>query len=627
MNGAAFCLSATQSGSGKTTLAAGLLRAFARRGLTAQGFKCGPDYVDPTFHAQASGRPARNLDTWMMGREGAQRVFARHMQAAAASGPTGMVAVIEGVMGLLDGRPVPAGEPDGSTLDLAAALRVPLVLTASAKGMGTSLAPLVFGFTHYAAARGVRVLGVIANNVGSERHTALLRDCLAAAHLPPLLGALPRNPDWVLPERQLGLVPAGELGGNLPDALDNLLDALADAVEAHVDMDKLLRLSAFEPAPSLAVEPETTTTRKRLAVARDEAFCFFYEDNDEALRRHGWELIPFSPLRDATVPEADALYLCGGYPEVFANQLAANTSMLEAVRAHAIAGREIWAECGGYMYLCRELCTEQGTFALCGVLNATAHMGGRLRSLGYRKVEVPLPFGLSTAPVTARGHEFHWSRIDLHEPYAPLYPNLPEAGCVARNVRAGYVHLYWGHADIPAAQTGGFERPPVILLNGPSSAGKTSLARAMQARLALEGRASLVLSVDALLVGSAAPNLREAEPVLAPAFHAAVAEAARGDGLIIVDHVIGDNPHWLDDLRTRLGPMPLVGVQVWCAGDELVRRETTRTDRPADTIHSLRQQADIFVPLPGEIRVDTTSTSPDVCAENVLLQLHLLAAR
>lgn len=615
MNPAAFCLCSTHSGSGKTTLAAGLLRAITQRGLVAQGFKCGPDYVDPTFHAQASGRSVRNLDTWMMGREGVQRLFAKHTS-------TVHVAVIEGVMGLLDGRLVPPGEPDGSTLDLAAALHVPLVLAVSAKGMGSSIAALVFGCTQFALARGVQVVGVIANNVGSARHSAIIKDALALHNLPPLLGALPRNPAWTLPERQLGLVPAHELTG------EPLLNSLAEAVEAHVDINTLLALSTV---PLSRPECESVQPRsfKRLAVARDEAFCFFYEENDEALRRKGWELIPFSPLHDTALPDADALYLCGGYPEVFASQLAANTAMLAAVRDHAAAGREIWAECGGYMYLCRELQCAEGTFALCNVLNATAHMGGQLRSLGYREVSVELPFGLSAKQTLARGHEFHWSHIEHHAPHAPLYADLPEAGCVLGNVRAGYVHLYWGNesesnylVDPPTIQISG-----VLLLNGPSSAGKTSLAKALQARLHQENIESLVLSVDALLCGSLATSLNTAEKVLAPAFHAAVAEVARCGKFVIVDHVIGEDSHWLADLQTRLGPIQLTGVQVRCDPAELVRRESTRTDRPADAAHALRQHAHIHIPLPNELCVDTSTDLPDACAVRILRQFRSIQKR
>lgn len=623
----AFCLAAAHSGSGKTTLAAGLLRVLTQQGFAAQGFKCGPDYVDPSFHAQASGRPACNLDTWMMGRTGVRQVFA-------AQSATADVAVCEGVMGLLDGRDVPHGEADGSTLDCAAALGLPLVLVVGARGMGASLAALVEGFVRHAEARGVRVAGVIANHTGSPRHTAMLEKALHDAKLPPLLGALPRDPTLTLPERQLGLIPAQEAG------FAAILDRLATAVQSHVDVKGLL-LATRLPRPVLSDGPATAAPfRGKLAIAKDDAFCFYYAANETALQRLGWELVPFSPLADATLPEADALYLGGGYPEVFAAQLAVNTTMLADIRAHAAAGKPIWAECGGYMLLCRELVATDGTrFPMTGVLDATAYMGDRLRSLGYREVRTVLPFGLSSglsgglpydlskSPVTIRGHEFHWSRIALHSPYAPLYEGeSPELGVVSGSVQAGYVHLYWGEcvlAECPLS-----DAPPpkmlhgsrVIVLNGPSSAGKTSLAHALRELLTQGGHRAIVISMDDFLRGCGQTTALAAEAAGIPVVktcHAAVTEAARQGSVVIADHVAGDDPCWLPDLMRRLGGIPVHGVQVRCEPDELVRRENVRTDRPADPAHALRQHAHIHGPLPNEITADTTRTSSTACALQV----------
>lgn len=618
----AFCLAAAHSGSGKTTLAAGLLRVYANRGLVAQGFKCGPDYVDPSFHAQASGRAAFNLDTWMMGRNGVQRLFARH--AAQTD-----VVVCEGVMGLLDGRDVPPGEPDGSTLDCAAALNLPLVLVVSARGMGASVAALVEGFVRHAAARGVRVVGVIANQTGSPRHTAMLQVALEKAQLPPLLGALPRDPDLALPERQLGLVPAQEAGFTAK------LATLAAAVECHIDLDRLLELTRLPRTNPIAAPSPPQSPRGTLAIAKDEAFCFYYEENETALRQAGWELAPFSPLRDSALPVADALYLGGGYPEVFAAQLAANTGLLASIREHAAAGKEIWAECGGFMLLCRELVDATGRrFPLTGVLDATAHMGDRLRSLGYREVCTALPFGLASDEMrfqsqnTLRGHEFHWSRVTLHTEYAPLYAGQsPELGIRHGAVSAGYVHVYWGDRETSAHATNTsptFAGGRVILLNGPSSSGKTSLAAALRTRLREAGHPVMVISMDDFLRGCAYFSALEAEAAgfsVVDACHAAVAEAARRGMLVIADHVIGDDPRWLPDLLTRLGGIPVHGVHVRCATDELLRREQTRTDRPANPEHTLRQQARIHCPLPDETDVDTTAAAPALCADRIVHQL------
>ncbi len=462
----ALCVAAPASGGGKTTLCVALMRALTRRGLTVQGFKCGPDYVDPTFHALASGRVSPNLDTWMMGREGVRAVWRRAADADAA--------VCEGVMGLFDGREGVGGP--GSTADCAAALDLPVLLLVPARGMAGSVAPLTAGFARFAERSGLRVAGVIANGVGSSRHARLLERALEGEGLPPLLGALPRNEAWRLPERQLGLVPAPEqIGlrtrrqagpcsgspagsgrtGELSDDPPAWLESLADAAETEIDLDRLLSLTACpRPAPAALRAPAVSGCRQRLAVARDDAFCFYYEENERVLRERGWELIPFSPLAAAALPSGiDALYLGGGYPEVFAAPLADNAPLRASILAFARGGGEIYAECGGYMYLCRELRVGEKVFPMCGVIDGVARMGASLRSLGYREVETTLPFGLAEGRVRVRGHEFHWSDIELNQPYPPLYETtdstgrLPEraGGVIRGRVRAGYAHLYWGN--------------------------------------------------------------------------------------------------------------------------------------------------------------------------------------
>lgn len=459
----ALCVAAPASGGGKTTLCVALLRALTRRGLAAQGFKCGPDYVDPTFHALASGRVSPNLDTWMMGREGVRAVWRRAADADAA--------VCEGVMGLFDGREGVGGP--GSTADCAAALDLPVLLLIPARGMAGSVAPLTAGFTHFAERSGLRVAGVIANGVGSSRHARLLERALESEGLPPLLGALPRNEAWRLPERQLGLVPApeqiksrtglrpgacsgspaGSEGGLSADPPPPWLEALADAAEERIDLDRLLSLTVCpRPAPAAPRAPAVPGCRQRLAVARDDAFCFYYEENERVLRERGWELIPFSPLTaTALPPEIDALYLGGGYPEVFAAALADNAAMRASILAFARNGGEIYAECGGYMYLCRELRVGEKIFPMCGVIDGVARMGASLRSLGYREVETTLPFGLAEGRVRVRGHEFHWSDIELNQPCPPLYEAWDSAGqrraggVIRGRTRAGYAHLYWGN--------------------------------------------------------------------------------------------------------------------------------------------------------------------------------------
>lgn len=444
----ALCLAAPRSGEGKTTVCIALMRALARRGLRVQGFKCGPDYVDPTFHAQASGRTSWNLDTWMMGRSGVRTVWSSRAADADAG-------VCEGVMGLFDSRA--PGDPAGSTADCARALGIPVVLVFNARGMAWSAAALLAGFQLHAARMGVRIVGAIADNVGSPRHAAVLRRALEEEGLPPLLGAFPRREKWRIPERQLGLIPSEEAGMS-----GAWFDSLAEVAESCIDVDRLLRLTEV-PRPRAPVPTVLRNVcRRRMGIARDKAFCFYYEENERILAAQGWELVPFSPLADSTLPPAlDALYLGGGYPEVFARELSGNVSMRGAVRSFAEQGGEIYAECGGYMYLCTALevsepadGTEKKIVSrpMCGVIDATARMGERVRSLGYREVTMPggAPFGLERN--CFRGHEFHWSEIELHREYPPLHivhgiAGTEQSGVVAGNVRASYIHVYWGDRE------------------------------------------------------------------------------------------------------------------------------------------------------------------------------------
>lgn len=663
----AFCLAAPRSGEGKTTAAIALMRALARRGLAVRGFKCGPDYIDPTFHAQATGRPACNLDTWMMGRDGVRALWDSRAADADA-------AVCEGVMGLFDSRD--PGDPAGSTADCARALGIPVVLVFNARGMAWSAAALVAGFRLHAVRMGVRIAGAIANNAGSPRHTDILRRALEREGLPPLLGALPRREEWRLPERQLGLLPAEEAG-----TTGAWLDALADVAEKCIDVDQLLRLTETRRPQRAAPPPRGVKTLRRVGIARDKAFCFYYEENERALAARGWEPVPFSPLADTALPpDIDALYLGGGYPEVFARELSANAAMREAIRVFAERGGEIYAECGGYMYLCAELeASEQaggtrGEFArwpMCGVIDASARMGGRIRSLGYREVTMlgGAPFGIQGDRF--RGHEFHWSDIRLHRDYAPLYAvrsdSGPEkAGVVYKNVRAGYVHLYWGHAGkgnsdetpfsdpLPAALPRAFSASAagaegtkntsrtngargaagqVILLNGPSSAGKTTLAKALQDRLhATLGLCCLTLSIDQILRSatggheSVLTGLNRTGLPLIETFHAGVAAAAKAGAWTIVDHVIGEDPGWIEDLFERLDGVPVLCVQTTCAPPELRERESRRADRTPDWPHAERQTRRIHLPLPGQMVVDTTRTSPEDCAACILDVLRIEAA-
>lgn len=332
----ALVVCGTHSGCGKTSVTLGLLRALCRRGLRVQPFKVGPDFIDPGLHAAAAGRESHNLDTWMMPEAAVRALFARHAHDAD-------VAVVEGVMGLFDGRS--GADEAGSTAHLAKLLGLPALLVADASSQARSMAALVQGFARFDP--GLRLAGVALNRVASPRHAALLREALEAAGDAPLVGLLPREASIGLGSRHLGLVTAEDT-----QALDARLDALADWVEQGMDIDALLAalpdvaLTATEDA-----EPPCPP-QARIGVARDSAFCFLYAENLRLLEAAGAELVFFSPLADAALPpDLHGLYLPGGYPELAAAELAANAAMRAAVRDFCASGRVVWAECGGYMYL------------------------------------------------------------------------------------------------------------------------------------------------------------------------------------------------------------------------------------------------------------------------------------
>ena len=391
----AIVVAATHSGAGKTTVTLGLIGALARKGLRVQPFKVGPDFIDPLHHAHASGRHARNLDGWMLDADANRACFA----AATADAD---VAVIEGVMGLFDGS---EGRSDrGSAAEMAKLLGVAVLLVIDASAMARSAAALVHGFASFDPE--LRIAGVILNRVGGDAHAAIIEEAISDG--PPILGALPEARDLVVPERHLGL--------HLPhEARAGYVARLADLIEAHVDLGRLLDAAQIERAPSAssggpvrAPGARRHEHALRIGIARDEAFCFYYADNLELLAACGAELVEFSPLRDELPAHLDGLYIGGGYPELHAPALAANTGAIAAIRELAAAGKPIYAECGGLMYLGRRLELDAATHELCGVMPFSTRMPAPL-TIAY--VEVATTGGPFGAGLSARGHLFHQSEI------------------------------------------------------------------------------------------------------------------------------------------------------------------------------------------------------------------------
>jgi cobyrinic acid a,c-diamide synthase len=426
-----------------------LVAALRQRGLKIQTFKVGPDFLDPTYLSQASGRPCYNLDGWMSSRDYVEDLFQRVSKDAD-------LAVIEGVMGLFDGADPKTSE--GSTAEIARWLEAPVFLIVNAHGQARSLAPLVKGFAQFES--GVRIVGVIANQCGSDRHGDWLKTSLEAAELPPLLGAVPRGALPTLPSRHLGLVTA-DAHGLSPDVLDRL----ASIFEKQVSLETLVQKA--QESPAIILREKIALTEKpnikiRLGYARDEAFHFYYPDNLDKLKEGGTELVPFSPLRDSRLPNGlDGLYFGGGYPEEYVQGLSENRTIMEDIRGLAASGRPIYGECGGLMYLSQGIETlDGGRKPLVGLLPVWTRMRSRLKTLGYVEITSKGHCLFGPKGTVLRGHEFHYSELTADpcqdRQWQAVYQvrrrrseTIFSEGFQKGNLLASYVHLHW--AGRPAA--------------------------------------------------------------------------------------------------------------------------------------------------------------------------------
>jgi cobyrinic acid a,c-diamide synthase len=422
------------SGVGKTSITLGLLDAFRRRGLAVQAFKVGPDFIDPGFHALVTDRPSYNLDGWMCGRDDVMRTVARH-------GADADLCIVEGVMGLYDG--VDGVTDEGSTAQVAKWLQAPVVLVVDAGAQVRSAAAVALGFERFDPE--VRLAGVIVNRVGGDAHARWVADAMRGSCRAPLLGAVRAHAALALPERHLGLITAAE--GALTAERRH---RLGDEVSARIDLDALWASAA--PLPRVPVTAtDVRPPRVRIGVARDAAFQFYYADNLDRLREAGAALVFWSPLADPQLPDVDGLYIGGGYPEVHARALAGNVTLRKAVRRFSEAGRPIYAECGGLMFLADSLVDGDGVeHAMAGVLPSRVTMDPPRMTLGYAEVTLAAAGPLGGAGTSARGQEFHFSTLepvpdDVARVYTLVSPDgrTRREGYLLRRTLASYVHLHF----------------------------------------------------------------------------------------------------------------------------------------------------------------------------------------
>lgn len=441
-------IAGTHSGSGKTTIATGVMAALTKRGYRVQPYKVGPDYIDPSYHNIATGSISRNLDTWMLDEKTMRDLFVHSASKAD-------IAVIEGVMGLFDGA---SGINDtGSPAQVAKLLECPVVLVIDVQSMARSAAAVVLGFQKMDPQ--VKIAGVILNRVGSDRHLQLVSEAIAAYCDVPVIGFVRKQANLALPSRHLGLVPTAE-GGELFDRIGVIADNIAEGINFDLLAGIAQNVDNFEPSgKSVDIMTEQLTgegdgaANVRVAIARDEAFSFYYQDGLEVLTSLGVELVPFSPLHDKKLPDdIDGIYIGGGFPEVFASQLAENISLREAVKRYGQENTPIYAECGGLMYLTAAIRDFDGhEYPMAGLVPAKCIMEKKLVGMGYVTVEHLSENLLGPEGYTYRGHEFHYSRLEptakeFNRAFKLTRNKTGESFCegyMQNNILATYVHLHF----------------------------------------------------------------------------------------------------------------------------------------------------------------------------------------
>ena len=433
----AFCIAGTHSGCGKTTVSLGIMSALKQRGLEVQPFKIGPDFIDPGHHRRVTGKDSHNLDGWILSRGYNEEIFSRYCQKAD-------VAVVEGVMGLYDG--FSGRDESGSTAQMAKWLHLPVFLVIDARSMARSAAALASGFATFDPE--LPIAGVIFNRVAGAGHAEIIQEAMSLGSKTPVLGYLPREEGIEIPSRHLGLVIDEDFQ---MDAAR--IGRVGHWIESNLDLDRLL--TSLEPKETPRVAPESSPPPViRIGIAKDEAFSFYYPENLRLLREAGAALVPFSPLRDRSLPEdINGLILGGGYPELHCEALSENRALLSAIKDFGLSGGSIYAECGGFMFLAKEIRDLSGkAYPMVGLFSLVVEMEPRFRALGYRKIITRKESPLGPRGTEVKGHEFHYSRIQqvatspetVYAMKDRKAATKREEGFLRMNVLGSYVHLHWG---------------------------------------------------------------------------------------------------------------------------------------------------------------------------------------
>jgi cobyrinic acid a,c-diamide synthase len=428
----AFLIAGTHSGCGKTTVALGIMATLMKRGFRVQAFKIGPDFIDPGHHRRITGRDSHNLDGWMLSRQANKEIFYRYSQGVD-------IAVLEGVMGLYDG--ISGGNESGSTAQMAKWLDLPVIVVIDASSMARSAAATALGFFRFDPE--LPFAGIIFNRVGSKVHEEILKDAMSS------MPDLPVFNNLEMPSRHLGLVTDQELCIG-----EDWIENLARWMDTNVNLDYLLECTKGTEFDGVATTP-ISRPKIKIGIAQDKAFCFYYPENLRLLRNAGAELISFSPLRDNRLPKGiKGLYLGGGYPELYCNELAENKDLLQEIKKFGLdGGGPIYGECGGFMFLMKEIRDLSGkAYPMVGIFEMTAIMDNHLRALGYREIATQKSSILGPKRTRVRGHEFHYSHIQdrdireerIYSMAARKHFSYDNEGFVRKGVLGSYIHLHWG---------------------------------------------------------------------------------------------------------------------------------------------------------------------------------------